>query len=72
MPGIVVQALATETVNQGAPRRLPVWGSTALLALWTLLAALAFAGNWRRNLAVLVASFIAIVALSLYAFRRAA
>ena len=69
LPGIVVQALATETVSQGAPGRLPVWVSIALLALWTLLVALAFAGNWRRNLAVLVASFIAIVALSVYMFQ---
>ena len=29
LPGIVVQALAAETVNQGAPRSLPHVGSLA-------------------------------------------
>ena len=33
MPGIVLQAMAAETVNQGAPWHLPVWGSLALLAV---------------------------------------
>ena len=36
MPGIVLQAMAAETVNQGAPRQLPTWASLALLALWAL------------------------------------
>ena len=32
LPGIVVQALATETVSAGVPRRLGTWASIALLA----------------------------------------
>jgi len=69
LPGIVVQALAAETVNLGAPQRQPTWISMALLAFWTLVAALAFGGNWRRNLGVLAATTITIVALSIYAFQ---
>jgi CHASE2 domain-containing sensor protein len=69
LPGIVVQALAAETVNLGAPQRQPTWISMALLAFWTLVAALAFGGNWRRNLGVLAATTIAIVVLSIYAFQ---
>ena len=68
LPGIVVQALATETVNQGAPARVPLWGSILLLAFWTLVAALAFSVNWRRNLVVLATLFVAIVAFSVYGF----
>ena len=54
LPGIVVQALAAETVNQGAPRALPAWVSLGVArvvgrargaALWV--------ERWPRNLAVL-------------------
>jgi len=69
LPGIVVQAMATETVNQGAPTRVPLWGSALLLAFWTLVAALAFVANWRRNLVVLATLFVAIVAFSVYGFQ---
>ena len=68
LPGIVVQALATETVNQGAPRALPMWASLALIALWAALAALIYGANWQRNLAALAFSLAAIFALSLGAF----
>ena len=67
LPGIVVQALAAETVNIGAPRYVPRWASMLLLAGWTLLAALLFASNWRRNLAVLSLSVLFIAGLSIYA-----
>ena len=68
MPGIVLQAMAAETVNQGAPRHLPTWASLVLLAFWTLLAALFFASKWRRNLSVLALLFATVAVLSLYAF----
>ena len=42
LPGMVVQAMATETVIQGAPHAPASWGSLPLLAFWTLVAALAF------------------------------
>ena len=68
MPGIVLQAMAAETVNQGAPRHLPTWASLALLAMWALLASAFFASKWRRNLSVLVLLLTTIAGLSLYAF----
>jgi diguanylate cyclase (GGDEF)-like protein/PAS domain S-box-containing protein len=67
-PGIVVQALATETVNVGAPRRLPAWAAFTLLALSTLLVALLYDASWRRNLAVLGLSIAALLGLWSYAF----
>jgi diguanylate cyclase (GGDEF)-like protein/PAS domain S-box-containing protein len=68
LPGIVVQALATETVNQGAPRQIPSWGAALLLALWTMLAALLIDTNWRRNLGVLALLLVAAVGISAYAY----
>ncbi len=76
LPGIVVQALAAETVNAGAPRVLPEWARFALLAGWTLLAALLFglrrsarsSPSWRRNFAVFVLLFGLAGGASFYAF----
>jgi diguanylate cyclase (GGDEF)-like protein/PAS domain S-box-containing protein len=72
LPGIVVQALAAETVVQGAPRPAPAWMWIAQLALWTALAALLYAARtgmrWYRNLAVLSLAAAAIVGVSLAAF----
>jgi diguanylate cyclase (GGDEF)-like protein/PAS domain S-box-containing protein len=73
LPGVVVQALATETVRNGAPRFLPAWAELALLALWTGAVALLFARrggtHWLRNLAVLVVALAGIAAVSLYLFK---
>ncbi len=63
LPGIVVQALATETVNAGAPRSPAGWASLTLLALTTLLIALLYSTSWRRNLAVLAVSCAALLGL---------
>ncbi|HEV7608230.1 MAG TPA: EAL domain-containing protein [Steroidobacteraceae bacterium] len=72
LPGIVVQALAAETVNQGAPRAPSAWASFALLGLWAALAALLYAGKrgarWLRNMAALVLSVAGIATLSVLAF----
>jgi diguanylate cyclase (GGDEF)-like protein/PAS domain S-box-containing protein len=76
LPGIVVQALAAETVNAGAPRELPPWLSYLLLAGWIGLAAVLFrlrfgaraAPGWRRNLAFLAVLVAAAGALSVHAF----
>jgi PAS domain S-box-containing protein len=67
LPGIVVQALAAETVEQGAPRTLPMWASLALIVLWAALAALIYGAKWPRNLAALAFSLSAIFGLSLFA-----
>lgn len=68
LPGIVVQALAAETVNLGAPRAVPLWGSLSLLAMWITLAALWFDASWRRNLVVLTMLAAAAVGISAYAY----
>jgi diguanylate cyclase (GGDEF)-like protein/PAS domain S-box-containing protein len=64
LPGVVVQALAAQTVSQGAPRSPPAWMSLAWLAFWAALAALIFGIRWPRNLAMLVGAFAAIAGLS--------
>jgi diguanylate cyclase (GGDEF)-like protein/PAS domain S-box-containing protein len=68
LPGIVVQALAAESVNQVAPRAAATWMWLALLALWTALAALVYGDRWARNLAVLTMAAAVIAGLSLFAF----
>ena len=70
LPGVVVQALATETVLRGAPRALPLGLALGLLALWTGLAAylLNTGTQWLRNLGVVVLALAGIAGLSLFAF----
>jgi diguanylate cyclase (GGDEF)-like protein/PAS domain S-box-containing protein len=68
LPGIVVQALAAETVNQGAPRAPPAWLSLAILAAWVALAVWLYGTKWPRNIAVLLLALAGISGLSLTAF----
>ncbi|HLA73876.1 MAG TPA: EAL domain-containing protein, partial [Steroidobacteraceae bacterium] len=68
LPGIVVQALAMETVTAGVPRALPAWGSLATLAAWTVLAALLLGASWRRNLLMLALMLPAVAGASIFAF----
>jgi diguanylate cyclase (GGDEF)-like protein/PAS domain S-box-containing protein len=68
LPGIVVQALAAETVNQKPLRESPTWVSLALLAFWTALATLMFGAKWHRNLAVVALAMAGATGLSLFAF----
>ena len=59
LPGVIVQALAAETVTQGAPVPAGAWTNIALLAAWAVLGALLFnAGRskWYVNFAFLVAA----------------
>ncbi|HEY6123301.1 MAG TPA: diguanylate cyclase, partial [Steroidobacteraceae bacterium] len=71
LPGIVVQALAAESVNEGAPRPAPAWMWVGLLAIWIALAALFYAARagvkWYRNLAVLTLLMAAITGVALFA-----
>jgi diguanylate cyclase (GGDEF)-like protein/PAS domain S-box-containing protein len=72
LPGVVVQALAAETVQRGAPREMPWWGALGLLAFWTALAAFLSALNgarWLRNLATLALLLGGIFASSTWLFR---
>ncbi|HEU5138264.1 MAG TPA: EAL domain-containing protein [Steroidobacteraceae bacterium] len=72
LPGIVVQALATETVTQGALRKSSTWMWVVSLAMWSALAALLYAAKagtrWFRNFAVLTLSLTIIAGISLAAF----
>src|SRR6185436_6809457 len=68
LPGIVVQALAAETVSQGAPRPTPTWMWVALLAAWAALAAAMYGAKWHRNLAVLVLALASIAGAAMLAF----
>jgi diguanylate cyclase (GGDEF)-like protein/PAS domain S-box-containing protein len=68
LPGVVVQALAMETVAAGVPRTLPVWGSLLMLAGWTALAALLLGASWRRNLLMLALLLPAVAGISIGAF----
>ena len=68
LPGIVVQALAAESVSQGAPRPSPTWIWVALLAFWAALAAVMYGAKWHRNLAVLVLALASIAGTALFAF----
>jgi CHASE2 domain-containing sensor protein len=52
LPGIVVQALAAETVKHGPLRQVPAWGALVLLALWTALAARCCWRPWRASRSV--------------------
>ncbi|MGH8131088.1 MAG: EAL domain-containing protein [Steroidobacteraceae bacterium] len=67
LPGVVVQALALESVSAGPQQSLP--GRLLLLALagWSLLcAAFLRARSWRRNASVLAGALALIAATSLY------
>jgi len=68
LPGIVVQALATETVTQGAPRPSPAWLWILLLTVWTAIASVTYGSKWHRNLAVLALTLASIAGVSLLAF----
>ena len=69
LPGVVVQALATESVRQGLLRTLPASFYTAALAALTLCCALVFGRRgWRVNGALLLGAcaFLAGATLALY------
>ncbi|MGH8196964.1 MAG: EAL domain-containing protein [Steroidobacteraceae bacterium] len=67
LPGVVVQALAFESVRAGPQRILPDWLTLSALAGWTLLcAAFLRARSWRRNATVLAGALVLIAAASLY------
>jgi diguanylate cyclase (GGDEF)-like protein/PAS domain S-box-containing protein len=71
LPGVVVQALAAETVQRGAPRLMSWWAALGLLAFWTALAAFLSALNgarWVRNLATASLLLGAIFASSVWLF----
>ena len=69
LPGVVLQALALQTLRSGAPHPPPTDVYLAALALWTVLLMLLFnAQSWRRNLIVLAGAVVTLVAVALYAY----
>src|SRR6185503_15118382 len=59
LPGVVLQAFATQTVRDGVLRPLPSGFYAVALALWTLCCALLFGRRgWRSNAAAVVAACI--------------
>ncbi len=69
LPGVVVQALATESVNDGTLRAPSPWLHFAALAGWSAFCAVLFlAQAWRRNLLVVVCALATLAAASLYAY----
>lgn len=69
LPGIVVQALALQTLRSGVPRTLPqrLYGG-ALIAWTLLLLALFRVQSWRRNAAALVLGAAALAAAQIYLY----
>ncbi len=69
LPGVVVQAFATESVRAGLLRTPPDWLALAALAAWTLCCAVLFSvRGWRVNLAFAGASSLALVGATLYLY----
>jgi diguanylate cyclase (GGDEF)-like protein/PAS domain S-box-containing protein len=68
LPGVVVQALATESVRAGALAVPPAWLSALLLVAWTLASARALrARAWRRNALMLGGAVALATGASIYA-----
>lgn len=69
LPGVVVQAMAAQSLREGALRTTPGWLHLLALAALTALAARYFAGNsWRRNLLVGATAIVILGALNVYAY----
>jgi len=69
LPGVVVQALAAQSLREGALRVTPFWVDLLALAILTALAATYFVRNgWRRNLLAGAGIVALLAALSVYAY----
>ena len=69
LPGVVVQALALQTLRMGSLRAAPQGLYLSALLLWTsALVALFSAQSWRRNLVALAAAALLLVLLQLCAY----
>jgi diguanylate cyclase (GGDEF)-like protein/PAS domain S-box-containing protein len=68
LPGVVVEALAAQTLRNGTIHGLTQFQSMALLALWSLLVAAALTrGTWQLNIGLVVAGIGAVIAGTLWA-----
>jgi diguanylate cyclase (GGDEF)-like protein/PAS domain S-box-containing protein len=73
LPGVIVQAFATESVREGLLRPLPAGLYAIALAVWTLCHAVLFGRrSWRLNSALVAAGFVvlAVATLALYGVGR--
>ena len=69
LPGVVVQALAAQSLREGALSTTPRWVHLLALAMLTALAAACFVRNgWRRNLLIGTAAAAVLGALNVYAY----
>jgi diguanylate cyclase (GGDEF)-like protein/PAS domain S-box-containing protein len=68
-PGVVVQALAAQSLRQGALRAIPQWLGNVALAVLALAAMLFFnSHNWRQNAVSAAAAVLALLVATLYAY----
>jgi diguanylate cyclase (GGDEF)-like protein/PAS domain S-box-containing protein len=66
LPGVVVQAFATQTVRDGALRSLPPAFYAVAAALWTVCCALLFGRRaWRSNTVLVGTAFVALAGAAL-------
>jgi diguanylate cyclase (GGDEF)-like protein/PAS domain S-box-containing protein len=69
LPGVVVQALAAQSLREGALHAAPLWLNLLVLAALTALSAAYFARNgWRASLLVGTATIAIIGVVSVYAY----
>jgi diguanylate cyclase (GGDEF)-like protein/PAS domain S-box-containing protein len=69
LPGVVVQALAAQTLREGALHATPLWLDLLVLAALTALSAGYFARNgWRMSLLAGAATIAVLGALNVYAY----
>lgn len=68
-PGVVVQALAAQSLREGTFHALPQWLNVTLLALLAVFGAVFFSVHtWRRNLAVLGGVLLLIGTTAIYSY----
>jgi len=72
LPGVIVQALATESVRAGVLRPLPAWFYAVVLTALTLTCAIVFGRqSWQRNAVLAVAACVVLVAATSTAYAAA-
>src|SRR6185503_14581034 len=72
LPGVVVQAFATQTVRDGAPRTLPLGFYAVCLALCTLCCALLFGRlGWRANAVLVIVASVVLAGATLLFYAAA-
>jgi diguanylate cyclase (GGDEF)-like protein/PAS domain S-box-containing protein len=72
LPGVVVQAFATQTVREGRLRALPAGFYALGLALWTLCCALLFGRrSWLANVSLVIGACVALAAATLLLYGAA-